>query len=303
MKIVVLAGGLSPERNVSLSTGTMVTEALRALGHRAGLIDLYFGLETGGADEAFFDAPVSEAYKKISREAPDLDQVRRGRKGDSPSMFGPGVLELCRMADMVFLALHGTCGEDGRVQAAFDLMDCNGKLGIGVICAGVDSRVAADVHRYKRLPLVTGPGAYLLSLGVNVLLTDIARPTVVQAGLDRLEEETSIICICNGRYYGGGFMPVGDAQPDDGVLDMVVVPRVSRFTFFRLVGAYAKGRYRSYPEVIRHFHGPAFSFSSPEELVAVIDGEVMRAKSFTVRISERKVAFFYPGDLDYRGEN
>ena len=44
MKIVVLAGGLSPERNVSLSTGTMVTEALRALGHRAGLIDLYFGL-------------------------------------------------------------------------------------------------------------------------------------------------------------------------------------------------------------------------------------------------------------------
>ena len=83
MKIVVLAGGLSPERNVSLSTGTMVTEALRALGHRAGLIDLYFGLETGGADEAFFDAPVSEAYKKISREAPDLDQVRRGRKGDS----------------------------------------------------------------------------------------------------------------------------------------------------------------------------------------------------------------------------
>ena len=77
MKIVVLAGGLSPERNVSLSTGTMVTEALRALGHRAGLIDLYFGLETGGADEAFFDAPVSEAYKKISREAPDLDQVRR----------------------------------------------------------------------------------------------------------------------------------------------------------------------------------------------------------------------------------
>ena len=188
-------------------------------------------------------------------------------------------------------------------QAAFDLMDCNGKLGIGVICAGVDARVAADVHRYKRLPLVRGPGAYLLSLGVNVLLTDIARPTVVQAGLDRLVEETSIICICNGRYYGGGFMPVGDAQPDDGVLDMVVVPRVSRFTFFRLVGAYAKGRYRSYPEVIRHFHGPAFSFSSPEKLVAVIDGEVMRAKSFTVRISERKVAFFYPGDLDYRGEN
>ena len=56
MKIVVLAGGLSPERNVSLSTGAMVTEALRGLGHRAGLVDLFFGAEE--ADEGFFDAPV-----------------------------------------------------------------------------------------------------------------------------------------------------------------------------------------------------------------------------------------------------
>ena len=81
MKIVVLAGGLSPERNVSLSTGTMVAEALRALGHRAGLIDMYFGLEGGGADESFFDAPISEAYKKVSRQAPDLEEVRRSRPG------------------------------------------------------------------------------------------------------------------------------------------------------------------------------------------------------------------------------
>ena len=195
MKIVVLAGGLSPERNVSLSTGTMVTEALRALGHRAGLIDLYFGLETGGADEAFFDAPVSEAYKKISREAPDLDQVRRGRKGDSPSMFGPGVLELCRMADMVFLALHGTCGEDGRVQAAFDLMGIPytgaGYLGSAIamdkdltkrMVADVVSTpgwktvtyTAADIDRLvetARLPLVVKPVASGSSIGVSIAYT------------------------------------------------------------------------------------------------------------------------------------
>ena len=175
MKIVVLAGGLSPERNVSLSTGTMVTEALRALGHRAGLIDLYFGLETGGADEAFFDAPVSEAYKKISREAPDLDQVRRGRKGDSPSMFGPGVLELCRMADMVFLALHGTCGEDGRVQAAFDLM------GIPYTGAGyLGSAIAMDKDMTKRL--VAG----------QVRTPSWQTVTVTAENLDALTEETAL---------------------------------------------------------------------------------------------------------------
>ena len=98
MKIVVLAGGLSPERNVSLSTGTMVTEALRGQGHRAALVDLYFGLEDdAGALEELFDADVSAAAKRISRQAPDLEQVKAARRDKSPSLFGPNVLELCRL--------------------------------------------------------------------------------------------------------------------------------------------------------------------------------------------------------------
>ena len=153
MKIVVLAGGLSPERNVSLSTGAMVTQALRELGHRAGLVDMYFGTE--GADEGFFDAPVPEAFKKVSREAPDLEQVRASRPGDSRSMFGPHVLELCQMADLVFLALHGSCGEDGRVQAALGLM------GIPYTGAGyLGSAIAMDKDLTKRMveDVVTTPG-------------------------------------------------------------------------------------------------------------------------------------------------
>ena len=153
MKIVVLAGGLSPERNVSLSTGAMVTQALRELGHRAGLVDMYFGTE--GADECFFDAPVPEVFKKVSREAPDLEQVRASRPGDSRSMFGPNVLELCQMADLVFLALHGSCGEDGRVQAALGLM------GIPYTGAGyLGSAIAMDKDLTKRMveDVVTTPG-------------------------------------------------------------------------------------------------------------------------------------------------
>ena len=147
MKIVVLAGGLSPERNVSLSTGTMVTQALRSLGHRAAMVDLFFGLEDyDGALAGYFDTPLSEDAKRISTAAPDLEQVRRCRRDKSPSMFGPGVLELCAMADAVFLALHGTCGEDGRVQAAFDLM------GIPYTGAGcLSSAIAMDKDLTKRL--------------------------------------------------------------------------------------------------------------------------------------------------------
>ena len=105
MKIVVLAGGLSDERNVSLSSGTLITEALRRKGHRVALVDLYMGLEGyDGTMEALFDAPVPEAWKKVSRQAPDLKKIKAERQWQSESYFGVGVLELCQQADIVFLA-------------------------------------------------------------------------------------------------------------------------------------------------------------------------------------------------------
>ncbi len=187
-------------------------------------------------------------------------------------------------------------------QAAFDLMDCNGRLGLDVVCAGVDARIAADVDKYKRLPLVRGIGAYILSLVENVLFKDIGRPMRVRMGDMDKSGDTAVVCVCNGRYYGGGFMPVGDAMPDDGVLDVLMVPTVSRATFFRLVGKYAQGRYREFPELIHHYHGQSVRYSSlsGEDVVTVVDGEVMRDRAFTVKLSEKKVNFFYPQGADYR---
>ena len=100
-------------------------------------------------------------------------------------------------------------------------------------------------------------------------------------------------------------MPVGDNMPDDGLLEVLVVPKVSRFTFFRLVSKYATGQYRQYPDLIRYYQGSGLSFRSGDqrELVAVVDGEVMRDRAFTVRLSEKKVNFFYPADLSYAPEH
>lgn len=144
MKIVVLAGGLSDERNVSLSSGCKVCAALRERGHQAALIDMYLGSEQ--APEALFCAPIPAELTKIDRQAPDLAAVRASRSGGGDSLFGPGVLEACRMADVVFLGLHGACGEDGRVQAAFELM------GIPYTGAGhLGSAIAMDKDLTKKL--------------------------------------------------------------------------------------------------------------------------------------------------------
>ena len=114
------------------------------------------------------------------------------------------------------------------------------------------------------------------------------------------DSPASLFCICNGRHYGGGFMPVGEAMPDDGVLDMLLVRKISLLTFLRLVGKYAKGLYKRYPELILDYHGDRASFSASQPITVVVDGEVLRDTAFTVRLSEKRVNFFYPAGASYQ---
>ena len=219
-----------------------------------------------------------------------VTNVPKGTGNDFLKIFGPDYRKL--FYDLESLAVGP--------QVPFDLIDCNGHLGIDVVCAGVDARIAEDVHRYKDWRFVSGIGAYILSLLENILFKGIARPITVRMGDIRWEDRPAcLLCVCNGRHYGGGFMPVGEAMPDDGVLDMLLVKKVGLLTFLRLVGRYAKGLYRQYPELILEFHGQEVSFSAQKPITVVVDGEVMRDTAFTVRLSGKKVNFFYPAGADW----
>ncbi len=122
MKIVVLAGGLSPERNVSLSSGTMACNAFLKAGHQAILLDLFFGMPelSVSVDQLFRDAkPLPPA--PISEVEPDLAAIAASRPLGWSDRIGLNVIEICRAADIVYMALHGADGENGSVQTVFDL--------------------------------------------------------------------------------------------------------------------------------------------------------------------------------------
>ena len=215
--------------------------------------------------------------------------IPKGTGNDFLKVFGPDYRSL--FYDIEALAV----GEETEL----DLMDCNGKLGLDVVCAGVDARIAADVHRYKNIVFAKGIVPYCLSLLENVFFKGIARPMKVEMGDISWDQDTSILCICNGRHYGGGFMPIPEAMPDDGVLDMLLVKKVGLGTFLRLLKTYATGGYRSCPELIRDHHGQTVTYSSPEPITTVVDGEVMVDTRFVVKLSEKKLRFFYPKGASY----
>lgn len=151
MNIVVLAGGISTERDVSLISGKMIYQAIRNR-HNAILIDVFLGYE-GEVSEAIFTQEKDWAadIASIKDTAPDIESVKALRKNPEAGFFGPNVIKLCQMADLVFVGLHGESGENGKVQAAFDLM--------GIRYTGTDyvsSALAMDKGLTKQLFLQNG---------------------------------------------------------------------------------------------------------------------------------------------------
>ena len=158
MKIVVLAGGISTERDVSLSTGSMIYKALKKNGHKAVLLDVYLGY-TGEDAEGIFDKEEDWAKEigAISDKNPDIEQVKAMRPDGAKNFFGPGVIKICQAADVVFMALHGENGENGKIQACFDLMGIT-YTGTDYVSSAIcmDKGLSKDIFACYKIPTPMG---------------------------------------------------------------------------------------------------------------------------------------------------
>lgn len=251
MKIVVLAGGLSNERDVSFKTGEMVTKALRENGHQVILLDVFMGYSDKEEDlEGIFDraAEISVRVEGIPETAPDLAKIKAMRKDSSDNFFGPNVIELCRMSDIVFMALHGENGENGKIQAAFDLFGIRytgtGYLGSALAMDkdrskqifrlnGIPTPKGISMKREERkdglkelgltLPCVVKPCCGGSSIGVSIVRTEEEFSEALNEAF-RWEDELVIEEYVKGREFSVGVidfkaLPVIEIAPVEGFYD------------------------------------------------------------------------------------
>ena len=181
-------------------------------------------------------------------------------------------------------------------EATFDLIDCNGDIAMNICSVGLDARIGTDVSRYKRLPLLQGFRAYAASTVVNVI-KGIAEHYVVELNGKRIDGKQTMICVCNGRYYGGGFNPVPEADPSDGLLDVLLVKKVSRLQVAGVIGKYKNGRYQQLPHLVRHYKTRSIKITCDKPTPINLDGELRVAQEVTMSVSEKKLRFFYPKGL------
>ncbi|MGW1894712.1 D-alanine--D-alanine ligase family protein [Streptomyces sp. NPDC002004] len=145
MRVVILCGGESPERDVSLASGRSVAQALLERGHEVALVDptavvpvLAGPLHPGDVVDA----------GSVDKEPPSLVDRPQLRRRMHAALTGGPVLEQLHGADLVFLALHGGWGEDGHVQALLEMA--------GVRFTGAGSTACAAAWHKGRAQTVVG---------------------------------------------------------------------------------------------------------------------------------------------------
>ena len=183
-------------------------------------------------------------------------------------------------------------------EAVFDLIRCNDDYALNICSVGLDARIGTDVARYKRLPLLQGFRAYAVSTVVNVI-RGIAEHYVVEINGERIDGEQTFVCVCNGRYYGGGFNPVPEADPADGLLEVLLVKKVSRAQVPLVIGKYKNGRYRELPELIRHFRTDHLRILCDRPTPINLDGELRQGQQIDISLADEKLRFFYPKGLSW----
>ena len=195
-----------------------------------------------------------------------------------------------------FFDLHRLMDAD---EATFDLIRCNEHLALNICSVGLDARIAADVSAYKRLPLLHGFRAYAAATAVNVV-RGIAEHYVVEINGETVDDDMTFICVCNGRFYGGGFNPIPEADPADGMLDVLLVDKVSRAQVPLVIGKYKDGRYKELSKIARYIKTDCVKVHCDKPVPVNLDGETRMAQEVEFSVAKEKIRFFYPKGLKWQ---
>ena len=187
-------------------------------------------------------------------------------------------------------------------ETTFDLIRCNDDIALNICSVGLDARIGTDVTGYKRFPLLNGYRAYAASTVVNVI-KGVAEHYVVEIDGERLDDQFTLLCVCNGRHYGGDFHPVPEADPTDGLLDVLLVDKVKLLEVPGLIGKYKNGQYRELGSLVRHYKTKQLKITCDQEVPVNVDGEAVYARTVEFAIADEKIRFFYPRGLRYAAKD
>jgi YegS/Rv2252/BmrU family lipid kinase len=188
---------------------------------------------------------------------------------------------------------------NGEVVSS-DVIKYNNRYAINIINLGFDADVVVRMQKYKRLPLMSCKGYYIMGVFVSFLKK---MGNNFQLKIDDevvYEGEGLLVAIANSICYGGGFYCAPLASIDDGIMDVVLVKKISRIKFVKMISTYKAGRHLEVPKVAQNIiykKGKKVVITCLDMVNFSIDGEMGRANNLTLEVIPKAINFVVPKTL------
>ena len=134
-------------------------------------------------------------------------------------------------------------------SCVIDLIRTQYGIAAAICSAGLDAQVAYGIPKFRRIPFAGGETAYKLSI-LTSLCSRLGHKLRIEADGEVFTGEFLMLAICNGRTYGGGFQAAPEADLQDGLLDLILVKKISRLRIAGVVSTYQKGNHLQEGKVI-----------------------------------------------------
>ena len=193
----------------------------------------------------------------------ELTVIPCGSGNDFVRTFGGGEA-FCDLKDLV----------EG-VAVPVDAVDCGDRISLNIASIGLDASVGLKMQKYKMWPGVSGSMAYNIAV-VDVICHPIGVEMTIEIdtpdGVVRRSGKYLMTLAANGRYYGGGYQGAPTAEVGDGLLNFVLVKKISRFQIPFVLGKYKAGKHAGV-KCIETIFGTAMRVKAAKSMVCTIDGE------------------------------
>ncbi len=175
-----------------------------------------------------------------------------------------------------------------------DVIKCGDEIAINQCSMGMDAEVCAMQGEIKKLPLVTGEGAYYLGCIYAIIKKFRNKFTVRVDDGEPLKLDALFCFIGNASYYGGGFRAAPLSSPNDGVLDFVLgESKCSRLKLATLLNKYKRGEHLDW-DITRFKRGKKLTIHTETPAAVNVDGECQYVTDATFEIIEKAIKFVVP---------
>lgn len=177
-----------------------------------------------------------------------------------------------------------------------DVLDVNGNYSLNITNVGLDAMIAFNVDKFKKIPLISGQTAYKMSLAYS-FFTSLSHPMkIVVDGVEEKEDCFSFVVCANAKYYGGNYCAAPYANLQDGLMDVILIPKISRPKILKLMKVYEKGEHLKpqYSHLVHYHKAKKVEIHAKQPLQICIEGEKIMMNDPVIQIAPNKIKLLVP---------